>query len=148
MLEVLCGCPTSGKSTWAQLAAAGVVVSADDVRLFGTDGAATLRRAYLAVSDLLAEGSSVTVDACSMNARRRADWRDLAAEHGHSTRLVVFDVDQREAYHRNQRRPRRARVPNLSGYLAAWPGERAAAVAEPWHEVVLAAEVRTSAGEW
>jgi len=148
LLEVLCGPPTAGKSTWAELAAAGDLVSGDDVRLWGAQGHVALEQAHHAASELLAGGRSVTVDACAMNARRRARWRELAAEHGASTRLVVFDVAPSEAYRRNHRRPIRERVPNLSAYLREWPSERAAAVAEPWGEIVLAAEVRASADEW
>lgn len=148
MLEVLCGPPTAGKSTWAQLAASGDVVSCDDVRLYGLQGHLAIRRAQQAARELLAGGRSVTVDGCAMNPRTRAEWLYLAEQHEQPTRLVLFDVDPREAYRRNAGRPRGQQVPNLGAYLREWPEQRATAAAEPWGEVVLAAEQRTSPDEW
>lgn len=149
-LTVLMGIPGSGKSTFAATWTTGRVVSADDVRLEGAAGAATLARLHRQARRLLVAGHDVTVDACSTQAPRRVEWLALAAELDVPTRLILFPVAADVAQKRNATRPRDERVPwpAVQKYIRQWPAAVAAARAEPWGEVIDATAVRVTSGVW
>lgn len=144
VLEVLIGPPCAGKSTWCQVAASGVILTADDVRTTGARGRQTLDRLWIEARHILASGCSVTIDACSAAPDRRASWLRLAVDMGARSRLVVHEVDLPTAQARNGARPAGERVPwaLLRRHVTEWPATLAQARTEPWNEIVDAAEAR------
>lgn len=141
------GVPASGKSTWCRLAGPGVVLSADEVRTSGRSGNQVLDGVWWDALQVLMNGQDVTIDACSLNADRRAGWLRLAEVSSHRARLVILDVSQAEVLRRNARRHEAERVPRalMVRYLEAWPAAVAAARREPWDEFV---DGGTRSGDW
>ena len=147
-LTVLMGIPTSGKSTWlAQQPTGQLVLSADVLR---TDHHARTNAVFAAMEHqarrALRTGRDVAIDACSTQATRRAEWLALARQASAHTRLVCCDVQPDLARLRNHARPEAQRFThaNLERYIDRWPAALAAALAEPWAEVITASPARTS----
>gem|GEM_PF-29142 len=141
-LVVLVGPPGAGKSTWAQRALPGHVVSSDGLRSLVGEGEHDLRAsadAFALLDDVVrrrvARRLTTVIDALGTDPDLRARWRGLAAAAGVPSVAVVFDVPAAQV--RRQNRARAAPVPEgvLREQLARWPSVVEAVRAEPFGAV-------------
>jgi F420-dependent oxidoreductase-like protein len=111
-LVVLVGATAAGKSHWAREAfAADEVVSSDRLRAVvgaGERDQRASRDAFevldLIVAKRLARGLPAVIDSTGLDAKRRAAWRALAAQHGVPAFAVVFDTPAALVRKRNRAR--------------------------------------------
>lgn len=139
-LVVLCGIPSSGKTTWARttgLAAWPDAVVLDDIP--PAPGWVRLeQQRRRRAGALLSAGCSVIVDGCNFDERQRREWRRI----GHINRadcvLVLVDIDLDRALALNAHRSRPTPVPPevVGEYATRWQSVRAVAATERWHQVV------------
>ena len=117
-LVVLVGATAAGKSTWAaEQFAADRVVSSDRLRAVVGEGERDQRASRdafevleLIVAKRLARRLTTVIDSTGLDAKRRARWRALAAEHRVPALAVVFDPPA--ALVRARNRARQAPVPS------------------------------------
>ena len=97
-LTVMCGPPGAGKSYWiAQHRTTEELLSTEMVRRMSTIGRRSslnqLAGIKLLAPDLLRQGRSVIVDACSTKIQDRRDWLTIARFASAHTRIVIVDTD-------------------------------------------------------
>lgn len=115
-LIILAGCPGAGKSTWGKKFATEnnvVYVSTDEIRAEIGSGesdqsvsAAAFGIARQRVSQALATGKSVMIDATNVNPKSRKDWINLGKEHEAYIVAVAFEVPKEELLKRDSQRER------------------------------------------
>ena len=97
-LTVMCGPPGAGKSYWiAQHRTSEELLSTEMVRRMSAIGRRSspnqLAGIKLLAPDLLRQGRSVIVDACSTKPNDRRDWLTIARFASAHTRIVIVDTD-------------------------------------------------------
>ena len=97
-LTVMCGPPGAGKSYWiAQNRTSEELLSTEMVRRMSAIGRRSspnqLAGIKLLAPDLLRQGRSVIVDACSTKPQDRRDWLTIARFASAHTRIVIVDTD-------------------------------------------------------
>ena len=97
-LTVMCGPPGAGKSYWiAQHRTTEELLSTEMVRRMSAIGRRSspnqLAGIKLLAPDLLRQGRSVIVDACSTKPQDRRDWLGIARFASAHTRIVIVDTD-------------------------------------------------------
>lgn len=140
-LTVLMGPPGAGKSYWtAEHAAGQAVASSEHLRtdrgLSPAGFAAQMAVLRSEAAEALAEGQSVTVDACNTRGEARRRWLDLARQHGAAARLIVCHapLDELLAVQRDRIVPVAERIVRSyhREFVSALPGLDA----EGWDDVL------------
>lgn len=111
-LYVMCGCPGSGKSTWAKKNLADAVyISSDDIRLElcgtydpGVDEPRVFATFYGRITSMLASGKDVVADATNLTPWRRKKALDCC--NGDEAIAVCMTTPLKEALRRNAGRDR------------------------------------------
>jgi F420-dependent oxidoreductase-like protein len=111
-LVVLVGATAAGKSDWARAwFEPDQIVSSDRLRAVvgrGERDQRASRDAFelldLIVAKRLARGLTTVIDTTGLEAKRRAEWRELAAEAGVPAFAVVFDTPEKTVRERNRTR--------------------------------------------
>lgn len=86
------GAPGAGKSTYAQKARRGEVVSTDAARADPSTGSDTMRGAYRRIHELLAAGEDAVFDTTGATPNIRKAALGIARKYDAETELHVFDT--------------------------------------------------------
>jgi len=130
-VTLMCGIPGSGKSTWIKNNKKSNVdvVSLDEIRktVYGHQYHKDADVWILAFSTsmaslLLKQNRSIIIDATNILPFMRDTWRKLANQYGAVTEMICFEIPLKVCIERNNKRPKKQRVPTriLKQFAAAY----------------------------
>ena len=146
-LTIMCGPPGAGKSYWiARNRTTEELLSTEMVRRMSAIGRRSspnqLAGIKLLAPDLLRQGRSVIVDACSTKIQDRRDWLGIARFASAHTRIVIVDTDLATCLARQAERGS-SRVPEgiIRQHADRMPHAIASIPAEGWGGIVTISRV-------
>ena len=149
-LTVMCGPPGAGKSYWiARNRTTEELLSTEMVRRMSAIGRRSspnqLAGIKLLAPDLLRQGRSVIVDACSTKPQDRRDWLGIARFASAHTRIVIVDTDLGTCLARQAERGSSG-VPEgiIRSHAARMPEAITSIPAEGWEDIVTVSRVEGS----
>ena len=146
----MCGPPGAGKSYWiARNRTAEELLSTEMVRRMSAIGRRSspnqLAGIKLLAPDLLRQGRSVIVDACSTKIQDRRDWLTIARFASAHTRIVIVDTDLATCLSRQaERGSSGVPEPIIRQHADRMPNAMTSIPAEGWEDIVTISRVEGS----